>query len=183
MMSAMGSIFGGDQGGSYSKGDMLSITNGPLDFIPTEIEKLRSELGYLIEEHGKLDEVHLEENERGITIHIQGDILFKSGSAVLGDGSEVVLADLAEILRKIDNDIRIEGHTDNIPIASNIYLSNWHLSIERALNTAYYLINTENLPPEKVSVVGYAEYKPLQSNDTPEGRAANRRVDIVIIKE
>jgi chemotaxis protein MotB len=183
MMSAMGSIFGSASTGSFSEGDVMTLTGGEMDFIPTKIDRLRAELSYLVNEHGQRSNVRLEENERGITIHLRGDIMFESGSAVLSKGSEVVLGDLADILREIDNDIRIEGHTDNIPIVSNTYLSNWHLSIERALNTAYYLINKENLSPEQVSVVGYAEYQPIETNDTPEGRASNRRVDIVIIKE
>ena len=80
------------------------------------------------------------------------------------------------------NDIRVEGHTDNIPISSATYPSNWHLSVARALSTAYFLINEQKLDPEKVTVVGYAEYKPIADNLTPQGRAKNRRVDIVIIK-
>jgi chemotaxis protein MotB len=183
MMSAMGSVFGSTSTGANSEGNVVTLTGNDIDFIPTKIDRLRSELSYLVNQYGQRSNVRLEENERGITIHIRGDILFKSGSAILGPGSEQVLADVADILKEVDNDIRIEGHTDNIPIVSNTYLSNWHLSIERALNTAYYLINKEGLSPQQVSVVGYAEYKPIESNETPEGRAANRRVDIVIIKE
>ena len=183
MMSAMGSVFGSASTGANSEGNVVTLTGNDIDFIPTKIDRLRSELSYLVNQYGPRSNVRLEENERGITIHIRGDILFESGSAILGPGSEQVLADVANILKEVDNDIRIEGHTDNIPIVSKTYLSNWHLSIERALNTAYYLINKEGLSPQQVSVVGYAEYKPIESNETPEGRAANRRVDIVIIKE
>lgn len=183
IMSAMGNIFGGSASGAFSQGEVMTLTGGKLDFIPTKIDRLRAELSFLIDQHGQNSNVMLEENERGFTIHIQGDILFPSGSADLGMGSAQVLADVAKVLRELKNDIRIEGHTDNLPMTSRAFQSNWHLSIERALNTAYYLIDKEDLSPEKVSVVGYAEYRPIASNDTPEGRATNRRVDIVIIKE
>jgi len=83
----------------------------------------------------------------------------------------------------LPNDIRVEGHTDNIPINSSLFPSNWHLSVARALNTAYYLINNEGVPPDRVSIVGNAEFKPIESNETAYGRALNRRVDIVIIKK
>ena len=126
--------------------------------------------------------VTLEENERGIVIHIVDDILFSSGEAILSESSKTVLHELSAILRQLPNDIRVEGHTDNIKIYSQVYPSNWHLSVARALNTAYYLIESENLSPDKVSIVGNSEYKPIAQNITPEGRAKNRRVDIVIIK-
>jgi len=82
----------------------------------------------------------------------------------------------------LPNDIRVEGHTDNLPISNSVYPSNWHLSVDRALSTAYYLIQTEGLSPDKVSVVGYAEYRPIAPNDSKESRALNRRVDLVILK-
>ena len=109
-------------------------------------------------------------------------MVFPSGSADLKKGSQIVLSQLAGIIKELPNDIRIEGHTDNIPISTKQFPSNWHLSVARALNTAYFLISEEGLDPEKVSIVGYSEYKPIESNETALGRASNRRVDIVIIK-
>ena len=107
--------------------------------------------------------------------------MFAPGKAELVENSKYVLKNLAVILRALPNDIRIEGHTDNIPINTAVFPSNWHLSVARATSTAYYLMQYENLNPDKISVVGYAEYKPIASNDTPEHRSQNRRVDIVII--
>lgn len=182
-MSAMGSVFGGGEAGSFSEGNVMTLTGNELDFIPTKIDRLRSELSYLVDRHGQALNLRLEENERGFTIHLRGDILFNSGSSVLSPGVAEIMADVADVLREVENDIRIEGHTDNIPLVSKTHPSNWHLSIDRALNTANYLIDSEGISPQQISVVGYAEYKPLETNDTPEGRAANRRVDIVIIKE
>lgn len=88
---------------------------------------------------------------------------------------------LAGVLRRLKNDLRVEGHTDNVPINTPQFPSNWHLSVARALNVAYYLIQRHGLLQERVSVVGYSEYRPLVPNDSPERRARNRRVDIVIL--
>ena len=91
--------------------------------------------------------------------------------------------DLAKVLASNkDITILVEGHTDNVPISNAAFPSNWHLSVARALNTAYYLVNKENLAADKISIVGFSEYKPIETNETPAGRASNRRVDIVIIK-
>jgi chemotaxis protein MotB len=111
------------------------------------------------------------------------EILFPSGSAELNKNSLDVLKNISSVIRLLPNDIRVEGHTDNVPISKPNYPSNWHLSVARALNTAYYLINTQNLPSDKVSIVGYSEYKPIASNETEEGKAMNRRVDLVIVNK
>jgi chemotaxis protein MotB len=123
----------------------------------------------------------VEENERGVTVHMMEELLFPSGSADLKEGSLKVLDPLASVLNKIPNDIRVEGHTDNVPIHNDRYPSNWHLSVSRAMTTAYYLIEQHRLTPGKISVAGYSEYRPLLPNTTAENRARNRRVDIVIV--
>lgn len=178
MISAMENVFG-------NKDDVVKIKSlnpGDVKVITSKIDNLKTQLSDLIVKHNYTKSVTLEENERGITIHILENILFPSGKAELNVTSKLVLSELAGILRQLPNDIRVEGHTDNIPISSALYPSNWHLSVARALNTAYYFINDQKLKPEKVTVVGYAEYKPIADNSTADGRAKNRRVDIVIIK-
>jgi chemotaxis protein MotB len=84
-------------------------------------------------------------------------------------------------LKTLPNDILVEGHTDNVPIHTAAFPSNWHLSVARAMTTADYLMTKRALEASKFSVVGYSEYKPLVPNTTVEGRAKNRRVDIVIL--
>jgi chemotaxis protein MotB len=107
-------------------------------------------------------------------------LLFESGSAELKPEAKAVLDTIAEILKFLPNKIRIEGHTDDRPIRSARFPSNWHLSVARALNTAYYLMS-KGVNPEKISIAGYSEYRPIAPNDSEENRAKNRRVDIVII--
>lgn len=175
MMAAMGYFFG-------NEGGVIGLQNPKSNIISTEIDDLRNSLKHLVKNSQIANSVTLEENERGFTIHILENILFTSGKSELNSTSRLVLNQLATLLKKIPNDIRVEGHTDNLPINSPSYPSNWHLSVARALNTAYYLIDSEHLDPKRVSIVGYSEYQPLADNSTFEGRAKNRRVDIVIIK-
>lgn len=175
MMSAIGNVFGG---ANVINGDVVS---GNEIAVPP-INELNSKIKEFVNEENLSNSIAVVENERGLVLHIFDKILFPSGSAVLNEDSKQVLSKLAELIKTLPNDIRIEGHTDDIPIVSSIYPSNWHLSVARALNTAYYLIESENFNPDKVSIVGYSKYQPITTNETPEGREKNRRVDIVIIK-
>ncbi len=174
MAAAMENLFGNE--GKIVGMEKTTIIPAPQNNLSAELEKLIADYGYG-------NSINLEKSERGIIIHILDDLLFPSANAELNSASKTVLSRLAEILKKIPNNIRIEGHTDDVPIYSSLYPSNWHLSVARALNTAYYLIENEKLSPEKISIVGYSEYQPVADNSTPEGRASNRRVDIVIIKK
>lgn len=176
-VNTFGNIFG-------TSGDIKGIdapVKNTQDFKPAP--SLMESLENVIVENGYGAAVKLIQNERGITVSILDDILFASGKADLNDDSKNVLNKLANVIRTIPNDLRIEGHTDNIPITSNTYPSNWHLSVARATNTAYYLMTDERIPQGRVSIVGYSEYKPVAPNDSPYGRAQNRRVDIVILNK
>ena len=175
MVNAIGNVFGGPTQ------TIKVIPDSEVPITPP-LGNLRSEINSLIEKNNYSSSIKLEENARGVTIHILEDIVFPSGSAELKKSSKIVLQQLAAIIRKLPNDIRIEGHTDNVPISTSQFPSNWHLSVARALSTAYYLMKDEGLDPEKLSIVGYSEYKPIEANESDIGRATNRRVDIIIIK-
>ena len=175
ILGAIGDVFGNEV-------PTLKVDNKTIENFTTPLDNLKQDVENLINNNGYSSSIKLEENSRGITIHILEEIVFPSGSADLKKGSLIVLSQLGAIIRKLPNDIRIEGHTDNVPISNAAFPSNWHLSVARALNTAYYLVNKENLAADKVSIVGFSEYKPIETNETPAGRASNRRVDIVIIK-
>lgn len=174
MMKAMANVFGKEKIAANAAGGIPEVAISPT-------EQLKNDLSAIIDKNNYSGSIRLEQNERGITIHILEDIMFAPGKAQLVETSKHVLKNLAFILRSLPNDIRIEGHTDNVPINTLQFPSNWHLSVGRATSTAYYLVQSENLNPDKVSVVGYSEYKPIAPNDTPEHRSQNRRVDIVII--
>jgi chemotaxis protein MotB len=176
MTAAFGDVLGG-------KGNVIGLENENAVIGITPNEKLKKDLKALVAENDYDNSIRIEEDKRGVVIHILDNLLFASGNSDLSKGSLSVLHRLAGILKKIPNDIRVEGHTDNVPISSKMFPSNWHLSVSRALNTAYYLISEEKLSPDRVSIVGYSEYKPIETNNTVDGRRVNRRVDIVIINE
>ena len=123
--------------------------------------------------------VRLLETSRGVTIEINDSILFPPGQARLQPASISAMAAIAEVLAASDFPITIEGHTDNIPIATPQFPSNWELSAMRA-TTVLRLFNDNGVGAERLTAIGYGETRPLETNTTPEGRARNRRVSILI---
>ena len=113
-----------------------------------------------------------------LEIEMRTDILFPSGSARLSPAAEPVLRKLANVLAPFEQALRIEGHTDNVPIATSIYPSNWELSAARAASVVHLLMQS-GLPPSRMSVAGFGEYRPVGDNHSVEGRNQNRRVVIV----
>jgi chemotaxis protein MotB len=125
--------------------------------------------------------VSTELNERGLVIHIMESALFKIGSAQLEPKAKMTLDIIAQELAGVRNHIRVEGHTDNVPISTSKYPSNWELSSARATSVVRYFIDNHDIAPDRISALGYGEYRPLKPNNTPENRAQNRRVDIVVL--
>lgn len=116
-----------------------------------------------------------------MVVEMASNILFPSGKANLKEEGEEALKELAEILLTIDGRaLQVAGHTDNIPIKNNRFKSNWELSTARAVTVVKFL-QEQGLDPEKLSASGYAEYQPAAANDTEEGRAQNRRIEIVLM--
>jgi chemotaxis protein MotB len=112
-------------------------------------------------------------------------VLFDSGKANLKDEAVEILSKITVAIRTYEQSIqmiRIEGHTDNVPINTAEFPSNWELSTARAVTVLKFLIQNQNLSPEMLSAVGYGEYHNIAGNDTAEGRAKNRRVDFVIAR-
>lgn len=119
--------------------------------------------------------------KRGLVIRISDHIFFNSGEAIIRPDMEPVLNVLARTFEKIPNHIRIEGHTDNVPIHTARFPSNWELSTARATMIVRYLLDHFQFDPDRLSATGYAEFRPVDTNNTPEGRLQNRRVDFVIL--
>jgi chemotaxis protein MotB len=116
-----------------------------------------------------------------MVVELAENILFDSGRADLKTEGQAALTEVAGVLASIsDRDFQIAGHTDNIPIKSAKFPSNWHLSAARALTVATFL-GDHGVPPERLSAAGYADTKPAAPNDTPEGRQQNRRIEIVLM--
>jgi chemotaxis protein MotB len=123
--------------------------------------------------------IHME--PRGLVISLGETGVFDSGSDQIKPEGKALLDTLATSLVSLGNYIRVEGHTDNVPIHNARFPSNWELSTSRATVVVSYLITNFGLRPEALSAAGYAEYRPAASNDTEEGKARNRRVDIIVL--
>lgn len=123
--------------------------------------------------------VKLLETSRGVTVEINDSILFPAGQAKLQPASISAMLAIAQVLADSEFPITIEGHTDNVPISTAQFPSNWELSAMRA-TTVLRLFNEGGVGPERLTAIGYGETRPLETNTTPEGRARNRRVSILI---
>lgn len=150
-------------------------------FPTSQVEETVGELEAFIAEAGLQDDLDVIVQERGVVVRLADHVLFDLGKAELRPDARAILDRLAEPLRRWPNEIRVEGHTDNWPIRTAQFPSNWELSTARATTVLRYLVEQQQLPPERMAAVGYGEFRPLRPNDTPENRAMNRRVDIVLL--
>lgn len=144
------------------------------------IETIKQKLDKFAEDNGIETKLVSSIEERGLVISIQDTLLFESGAAVITPKAREILDKINNVLASAPNYIKVEGHTDNLPINTSRFPSNWELSVLRATNVVH--IMQEIIPAEQLSATGYGEYRPLTSNDTEAGRARNRRVDLVILR-
>jgi chemotaxis protein MotB len=138
--------------------------------IKDSIEALDSEL-----------DIKVTYTKEGVVITLENTILFESAIADINPEAFPVLDKIAAIIRKTTKPIRVEGHTDDDPINTEMFPSNWELSTARAVNVVKYFVESGKIPPQRLSAVGYGEAKPLFLNDTSEHKARNRRVEIVLM--
>jgi len=145
-----------------------------------EIQKTVDEMS----SSGEVDGVETEQTERGLVIRFKDDYLFKSGSAVLVPTAKTKLDKIGATIAKkfILHNMRVEGHTDSQPIVSLIYPSNWELSSARACSIVRYFIERFTFSPSLFTAVGFADTRPLADNKSSKGKAKNRRVEILILK-
>lgn len=131
--------------------------------------------------------VRVFEDERGLVISLSGDAYFDPGSAVIKDELRPVLGRAGDILNVLDNFVRIEGHTDGTPVTlardERGYPTNWELSGARATNVLRFLAEQEDVYEKRLSAVAFGEQRPIDDDTTIEGRAFNRRVDIIIVRD
>ncbi len=120
-------------------------------------------------------------DERGLVISLNNSILFDSGRADIKPVNQDVLVKIGNSIGTLDNYIRVEGHTDTNPINTAVYPSNWELSGARSARVVRLFADRCNIKPDKMVAVGYGEFRPVASNDTPEGMAKNRRVDVIVL--
>jgi chemotaxis protein MotB len=127
--------------------------------------------------------IRVTHTDRGAYLSFADGVLFDFGQAAIRTQGYAILDKIAEVIRKLPYSIRVEGHTDNVPIRTKRFPSNWELSTARAVSVLKYFAQTGGIAPRRLSAVGYGESKPLVANDSPQHRAKNRRVEIVLVKE
>lgn len=157
------------------------LTPSLADIKSNDLVTIATEIGEAGEAGGYGSKVQVRSDAESITISLADNLLFDSGSADLKPGSQVALADIASVLAGLPNRIRVEGHTDNVPVNSPDYSSNWELSAARASTVLRYLSEVGGLDAGRMFLAGFADTRPVADNATPEGRALNRRADIVIV--
>ena len=145
------------------------------------IEKVKERLETMLGDQIEGGQVRLSVDSRGLTVSLAEAGFFSPGSATIQSEALPMVRGIAEKLLELPYNVRVEGHTDNIPIKTAKFPSNWELSTSRATNVLQYLIAEGELPPSRLSAVGYGEYRPVALNSTREGRSLNRRVDVVVL--
>lgn len=154
--------------------------------LSKNIKNAKEELDKMMKEQKMESQMQVEVTKDGLQLTLQeqeGSAYFESGKAEITPNGKAMLENIAPILAKIPNEVLVEGHTDNIPIHTAQFDSNWELSTARATNVVKYLVQVDKLAPDRIAAIGYGEYKPIVANDTPENRNKNRRVVFFIKKK
>jgi chemotaxis protein MotB len=136
-----------------------------------------------LKKYGAQNKVSVDVTKRGLVVTLKEAGFFDSGDAAVKPEALPLLEMVAGSLANYSNPIRIEGNTDNVPINTGRFRSNWELSTARATNIVHYLIEKYHFQPEKISAVGYGEFRPVADNGSDAGRTRNRRVDIVLLAQ
>jgi chemotaxis protein MotB len=150
--------------------------------LPGDIQDIQGEIERALAPEIQRHVVELNSRREGLVISLREIGFFESGSATLRSSSQDAIDRLAVILKDRNELLRIEGHTDNVPIHTAQFHSNWELSTARATELIEMFITRYHFAPARLAAAGYAEYHPVDSNSTAEGKAHNRRVDIVVLK-
>ncbi len=159
----------------------MKVSVNEKNAVKQEIAEFDSIKRIVTEKLNNLKDVSITRESRGLLIRLSNGVLFDTGSDIIKGESIALLDGIARALKDAPNSVRIEGHTDDVPINTEKFPSNWELSTSRATNIVRYFIEKHNFRPAKLSAIGYGEYMPVAENDSGEGKALNRRVDIVIL--
>jgi chemotaxis protein MotB len=134
-----------------------------------------------LEEEIKTGKVEVSLQPRGLVVSLKQAAFFPSGADAVDPATFAIIAKLAVVLKQVSNPIHVEGHTDSVPIRGGRFHTNWELSAARSIAMTELLIGRFDLPYKRMAIVGFADNAPVDTNDTAEGRARNRRVDLVIL--
>jgi len=175
------SIFPG--GLKFESGDAVLKVSGDMVEAERELTSMYSDLKELTDQMGISDRINLAASEKEVEMTLSDDVLFGLGVAEISPEGVILLRKIGEFMGKSSLSLRVEGHTDNLPIQTEKYPSNWELSTARAVNVVRYLMEAYKIAPERLTAAGYGEFRPLLPNDTPEHRAKNRRVKFVFLEK
>jgi chemotaxis protein MotB len=148
---------------------------------PVDIVQLQQQLEAAIGQELRNHEVVMRVTPEGFVISLNELGFFNSGQAELLPGAATKIQRIAKVLALHGLDLRVEGHSDNVPIHTEQFHSNWELSTARAMTVMVLLVDQSGFNPQKISVAGYGQYRPVADNATPDGRKLNRRVDLVVV--
>lgn len=148
-----------------------------------QLAKIWENLEDLADSFDLEDKISLALTREGLVMRLSEHTLFELGAATISEEALPLLKKIGVIISKTSYFIRIEGHTDNLPIHTKMFPSNWELSTARAVNVLRYLIQNHSIDPQRMAAEGFSEYHPLVANDSEENRAKNRRVEIIFIRQ
>ena len=169
-----------------------SLYNGDVPLIGGEIptdtidgEKIEESMYYqvskFVADHDLEAVVDIIESDLGVVIQLRDNILFETSKSDLRSESKEILDSISGLISSLNNNIVVEGHTDNKPINTAEFPSNWELSVDRAVNVVRYFVENGKIDPKRLSATGYGEFQPIVDNDTEENMEKNRRVNILIM--
>lgn len=186
LTSSIQSVLNGQDSNSildFGSVGQVPIVGPPQDMGPQvggQQEDMYSKVKNFIDSNKLEDTVEIKKDSRGIIMELKDNILFDIGKADIKEPSKAILDKISVLISSFPNDIIVEGHTDNVPINTYKFPSNWELSTQRAVNVLKYFVQTKNMNPERFQAAGYGEYRPIAPNDTYGNRGKNRRVNILI---
>lgn len=158
-----------------------NASQGNGDTEKMTIDAIKAKLDKFAADNGIQSTLVTTIEERGLVVSIQETLLFESGSADITTRARDILEKISTVLAVAPNQIKVEGHTDNLPINTAKFPSNWELSVIRSTNVVH-ILQHDGISPDRLSAAGYGEFRPISSNDTDAGRGKNRRIDLIILR-
>ncbi|WP_077621241.1 flagellar motor protein MotS [Sediminibacillus massiliensis] len=155
----------------------------PLTEADDTLSELLTEIRLFLDEHNLNNDITADRTAEGVVLTLQENVLFESAEAEIIDDGKPFLDKVETLLHNFSNPVRVEGHTDSVPISTYRFPSNWELAGARASSVIRYLIENGDLEDDRFIAVGYGDTRPVADNDTSENRRKNRRVEIIILEE
>jgi chemotaxis protein MotB len=171
------------QGNAMMKGPGGSQTASQTKVPPADLAAAMESLQAALKPEIDKGQLQVTLQKRGLVVSLREAAFFASGDDAVYQGTYPSIAKIAQVISALPSPVRLEGHTDSVPIHNSRFRNNWELSAARSIAMLELLVSRFSIPPDRLAVAGYADTVPVEPNDTEEGRAHNRRVDIVILNE